>query len=151
MTKPAFTHKGYHGTAEVSTEDDCLHGKVLFIDDLITFEGDSPRGLKQAFIDAVDRYIAYCEKTGKPANKPYSGTFNVRLGSDLHRDSCIAASESEQSLNEFVRDCIITCLTKRQFVVQVQENHHHYYSDNYDEEPTPSWSQKNLPPESRAH
>ncbi|MYM96950.1 type II toxin-antitoxin system HicB family antitoxin [Duganella vulcania] len=116
MTKPTFSHKGYHGTGEISTEDNCLHGKVLFIDDLITYEGENPGELKQAFIDAVDRYIDYCERTGKPANRPYSGSFNVRVGSDVHRDACLAASESEQSLNEFVRDCIVTCLTQRQSV-----------------------------------
>ncbi len=41
--------------------------------------------LKANFQAAVDRYLAFCEKTGKAANKPYIGTFNVRVGSDLRR------------------------------------------------------------------
>jgi predicted HicB family RNase H-like nuclease len=122
MTKPLLSHLGFHGTAEVSYEDDCLHGKVLFIDDLITYEGGTPAGLKAAFIDAVDRYLAYCERTGKPANKPYSGTFNIRTGPEIHREACKVAAESEQSLNDFVRDCIVTCLTRRQFVERTDES-----------------------------
>lgn len=120
MTKPLLSHLGFHGTAEVSYEDDCLHGKVLFIDDLITYEGGTPAELKAAFVDAVDRYLAYCERTGKPANKPYSGTFNIRTGPEIHREACKVAAQNEQSLNDFVRDCIVTCLTKRQFVVGLE-------------------------------
>lgn len=152
MTKTLLTHKGFQGTSEVSYEDDCLHGKVLFIDDLITYEGQTPSELRTEFAHAVDRYLAYCERTGKSANKPYSGTFNVRTGPEIHREACKAAAENEQSLNDFVRDCITTCLTKRQFVVELKETHHHYHQENYDEDiSTSSWSPKPQAPESRAH
>jgi predicted HicB family RNase H-like nuclease len=118
MIKPLLSHRGFHGTAEVSYEDDCLHGKVLFIDDLVTYEGGTPAELKTAFVDAVDRYLAYCERTGKPANKPYSGTFNVRTGSEIHREACKVAAENEQSLNDFVRDCIVSCITSVRTTVE---------------------------------
>jgi predicted HicB family RNase H-like nuclease len=151
MSKCALTHAGFTGTSEVSFEDDCLHGKVMFIDDLITYEGASPAELRGAFVAAVERYLAYCAKTGKPANKPYSGTFNVRTGSEIHRNACKAAAESEQSLNDFVKDCIVTCLERRQFVVEQKETHHHYYKETYDEETVETWSQRNQQPENRPH
>ena len=81
-----LTYKGYTGTIEASIEDNCLHGQILLIDDIITYEGTTVENNKAAFEEAVNRYLAYCEKTGKPANKPYSGTFNVRgksVGSGL--------------------------------------------------------------------
>lgn len=151
MTKPVLSHAGFSGTSEVSHEDNCLHGKVLFIDDLITYEGDTPSELKAAFMSAVDRYLAYCERTGKPANRPYSGTFNVRTGSDIHRDACKVAAENEQSLNDFVRDCIVTCLQKRQFVVELKETHHHYHQESYDEDTVQPWSQRNQQPAEQRH
>lgn len=98
-----LNYKGYSGSIECSIEDDCLHGKVLFIEDIVTYEGDTPSALKTAFEGAIDRYLAYCEKTGKPANKAYSGGFNVRISPDLHRQVAIAASKSGVTLNECVK------------------------------------------------
>lgn len=100
MSKVEMKHKGFTGSYEISFEDDCLHGRVLFIDDLISYEGSTPAELKQAFIDAVDRYVDHCEKTGKPPNKPYSGTFNVRVGPELHRIAARCAQRRGMTLNE---------------------------------------------------
>lgn len=100
MGKFEMKHKGFTGSYEISFEDDCLHGRVLFIDDLISYEGSTPAELKQAFIDAVDRYVDHCEKTGKPPNKPYSGTFNVRVGPELHRIAVRCAQRRGMTLNE---------------------------------------------------
>ena len=100
MSKVEMKHKGFTGSYEISFEDDCLHGRVLFIDDLISYEGSTPAELKQAFMNAVDRYVDYCEKTGKPPNKPYSGTFNVRVGPELHRIAVRCAQQRGMTLNE---------------------------------------------------
>ena len=58
--------------------------------------------IKIAFQNATDRYIAYCLKTGKPANKPYSGTFNVRIGSSRHRALAQQAHKEKTSINDVV-------------------------------------------------
>lgn len=109
MSKDLLTHKGFNGSVEASVEDECLHGRILFIDDVITYEGESVPEIKEAFKGAVDRYLDYCDRTGKPANKPYSGSFNVRTGPELHREAVIAATKSGITLNEFVCDAIRTC------------------------------------------
>jgi predicted HicB family RNase H-like nuclease len=102
MSASELVYKGYTGSIEVSLEDSCLHGRVLFIDDLITYEGNTVGEIKTAFENATDRYISYCERTGKPANKPYSGTFNVRVGADRHRALALLAFRSKTSINEVV-------------------------------------------------
>ncbi len=101
-----LSHKGYSGSIEVSFEDNCLHGRVLFIDDIITYEGETAVDLALAFNDAVDRYIIYCKETSKPANKPYSGTFNVRVGEVLHRKAVQNAYSRNITLNDFVAKAI---------------------------------------------
>ena len=106
MNNQTFSYKGYTGSIEVSIEDDCLHGEILFIDDIITYEGTGVEELRTSFTEAVDRYISYCEETGKPANKPYSGTFNVRIGEELHRKAAKKAYLEGKKLNEFVTQCI---------------------------------------------
>jgi predicted HicB family RNase H-like nuclease len=100
MSKADMKHKGFTGSYDISFDDDCLHGRVLFIDDLISYEGSTPAELRQAFIAAVNRYIDHCEKTGKAPNKPYSGTFNVRVGPELHRSAARCAQRRGMTLNE---------------------------------------------------
>lgn len=104
--KNLLNYKGYSGSIECSIEDDCLHGKVLFIEDIVTYEGDTPSALKTAFEGAIDRYLAYCEKTGNPANKAYSGGFNVRVSPELHRQIAMAASRDGVTLNESIKRAI---------------------------------------------
>ena len=65
-----LSYKGYTGTIDASVEDNCLHGRILFIDDVIAYEGTAVDDIKLSFEKAVDRYLAYCEETGKPANVP---------------------------------------------------------------------------------
>lgn len=97
-----FSYAGYSGSCEASIEDDCLHGRILFIDDLVTYEGNTIPELKASFEAAVDRYVAYCAQTGKPANKPYSGNFNVRVNPDIHKAAAQCAQRDGVSLNQFV-------------------------------------------------
>ena len=46
-------YKGYHGSTEYSLEDDCLFGKLLGVNDVITYEGNSVKEIKAAFKDSV--------------------------------------------------------------------------------------------------
>ena len=97
-----FSYAGYSGSCETSIEDGCLHGRILFIDDLVTYEGNTIPELKTSFEAAVDRYVAYCAQTGKPANKPYSGNFNVRVNPDIHKAAAQRAQRDGVSLNQFI-------------------------------------------------
>lgn len=95
-------YKDYVGSIDVSVEDRCFHGRVLFVDDIITYEGNNYDEIESAFKNAVDQYVEYCEKTGKPANKPYSGSFNIRVGQIRHKGLAIKAHKTGISINEVV-------------------------------------------------
>lgn len=97
-----LTHKGYTGSIEVSLEDDCLHGRVLFVNDLITYEGPTPAGLEKTFKKAVDRYLEHCRTIGKKPDKACSGNLNVRLGPDLHRKAATKAVQEGRTLNDLI-------------------------------------------------
>lgn len=125
MALPELTHNGYVGSIEVSVEDACLHGRILFIDDLVTYEGETVHEIRAAFQDAVDRYLAHCERVGKPANKPYSGTFNVRIGSELHSKAAKVAHMKKIKLNEFVKQAIKAAIDMDGVVT-----HHHQHDVN---------------------
>lgn len=101
-----LSYKGFTGSIEPSVEDDCLFGEILFINDHIVYEGQTVSEITQAFQQAVDLYLDYCARNNKEPSKPYSGTFNVRPGPDLHRSAAQKAHKLGISLNEYVSNCI---------------------------------------------
>lgn len=119
-----LTYKGYTGTIEASIEDGCLHGQLLFITDIITYEGDTVDEIKASFEEAVGHYLTYCKETRKPANKPYSGTFNVRVGQELHRKAVEVAYHQGITLNDFVVQSIKSSIVQNG-IIKLEHTHHH--------------------------
>jgi predicted HicB family RNase H-like nuclease len=115
-------HKGYAGSVEVSLEDNCLHGRVQFVNDLITYEGATPDELATAFRDAVDSYLAHCSAIGKQPEKACSGTFNVRLGPELHRKAAIRAVQEGRTLNDFIVRCVEAAVSPAEPTVVVHQH-----------------------------
>ena len=54
----------------------------------------------QEFVAAVDQYIDYCANTERAPNKPYSGTYNVRVSQELYRKAAQCAQRQGITLNE---------------------------------------------------
>ncbi len=99
-------YKGYHGSTEYSLEDDCLHGRLLGISDIISYEGNSVKEIKAAFKEAVDDYIETCRKIGKPAQKPYSGKVMFRIDPKTHAKAALAAQMKGISLNQWAEEVL---------------------------------------------
>ena len=99
-------HKGFWGSCEVSFEDGILHGKIECINDLVTYEAATPTELKDAFHEAVDDYLDTCEMLGKEPDKTMSGSFNIRVGSNLHKKLFLKAKERNVSLNDVVKSLL---------------------------------------------
>jgi len=99
-------YKGFYGSVEVSVEDGCLFGKLEFIEPLVNYQGETVQEIEAAFHQAVDEYLATCQEMGVEPQKPYRGTFNVRIGRDLHRAAAIAAKQRNINLNELVKHAI---------------------------------------------
>ena len=95
-------HKGYEGTVEYSEEDQILHGEIIGINDMVTYEGASVAELMQNFSYAVDGYLQVCETTGKNPDKPYKGSFSVRMTAAIHRKASMEAAKQGISLNKFI-------------------------------------------------
>jgi predicted HicB family RNase H-like nuclease len=99
-------YKGFFGSVEYSDEDEVFHGRLEFIRDLVTYEGTDAKGLKQAFRDAVDDYLALCAEEGRKPDVPLKGSFNVRPGRELHRRAMIFARRKGLNLNTVVSDAL---------------------------------------------
>jgi predicted HicB family RNase H-like nuclease len=95
-------YKGYEAVVEFDAEAEILHGEVINIRDVITFQGNSVSELKQAFHDSVDDYLDFCKERGEEPDKPFSGKFMVRISPELHKKIAIKAKKEGQSLNSLV-------------------------------------------------
>ncbi|WP_119080943.1 type II toxin-antitoxin system HicB family antitoxin [Chitinophaga alhagiae] len=106
-------YKDYRASVHYSAEDDVFFGKVLGIDDLVSFEGSSVRELKKSFREAVEDYIETCRQLGKEPGKTYKGSFNVRIPTDLHKEAALFAAVNNISLNDFVKKAIDFALSHK--------------------------------------
>ncbi|KQN33374.1 DNA repair protein [Pedobacter sp. Leaf41] len=89
-----------------NSEDEVFFGKVIGINDLITFEGSSVSELKNGFFEAVDDYLETCKELGKSPDKTYKGVFNLRISSSLHKQVALSASQYKMTLNDFVKTAL---------------------------------------------
>jgi predicted HicB family RNase H-like nuclease len=101
-----MTYKGYIGTVAYSEDDDLFFGKIEGINALINFEGESVKQLKEAFHEAVDDYLAYCEENGIKPHKSYSGSLNVRISPETHSRIALLASQAGVSINAFIKETL---------------------------------------------
>lgn len=65
-----MTYKGYIGHVTYDDEAKLLHGEVINIRDVVTFQGQSVDELEQAFHDSVDDYLEMCVERGEAPDKP---------------------------------------------------------------------------------
>ena len=104
--KDILKYKDFIGSVHFSTNDEVFHGKLIGIDDLVTFEGSSVVELKNSFEEAVEDYLELCRNVNKSPNKSYKGTFNVRIKPVLHKQAARRSMELGVSLNQFVEHAI---------------------------------------------
>lgn len=65
----SMTYNGYTARMEFDADDKIIVGRVIDIDDIITFHGESVAEFESAFKTAVDGYIQACEQLGQAAEK----------------------------------------------------------------------------------
>lgn len=95
-------YRSFDGSAEIDMERKECHGKILYIDDVVTYRAKDPNGLQVEFELAVDDYIETCKAIGKEPQKPFRGLFNVRVSPELHRVAIGRAAIDGVTLNTIV-------------------------------------------------
>jgi predicted HicB family RNase H-like nuclease len=97
-------YNGYVGRVEYDDDAGVFHGEVVNTRDVITFEATTVAGLRKAFRESVDDYLAFCADRGEEPEKPFSGQFVTRVSPQLHRRINLAAARSGKSLNAWVAE-----------------------------------------------
>jgi predicted HicB family RNase H-like nuclease len=104
--KDMMKYKEYYGSVHYSDEDRVFYGKIEFLRALVSFEGTDVKSLRQAFEEAVDDYLDSCKEQSKEPEKPFKGTFNVRIGPELHQRVAVAAAQRGVSLNGYIAEVL---------------------------------------------
>ena len=63
--KNVMTYNGYTGTVEYSEDDGILFGRLVGINDIVSYEGESVKELREAFQASVDDYLEHCKNIGE--------------------------------------------------------------------------------------
>lgn len=106
-----MTYKGYSARIEYDDDDRIFFGKLAGIRDGVSFHADNVDDLRSAFHEAVDDYLAMCEKLGQEPNKPFSGKMMFRVSPEVHRKAALAAELAGQSLNQWAEEALSKAAT----------------------------------------
>jgi predicted HicB family RNase H-like nuclease len=101
-----MTYQGYTARIEFDERDGIFWGKVLGINDSITFEGETVAQLTQDFHNAIDFYLADCAAIGKDPQKPASGKLMLRVPPELHAAALVKAQAVGKSLNQWAIEAL---------------------------------------------
>lgn len=103
-----FTHKGYKAAITIDSEAEVICGRILEINDVITFEGKTVKEAKQEFVKSVDIYLEFCRQEKIEPEKPFSGRLPFRTNPEVHRMIYRAAIQAEKSINSWMEDALKT-------------------------------------------
>ena len=101
-----LSYRGYSARVDFDGEDGLLVGKIVGIEDGVTFHAENVVELEAAFKDAVEDYLETCTKVGKTPEVSYSGRLTINLDPDLHRQAAKAAEKAGLDLTQWTRTAV---------------------------------------------
>ena len=105
--KNILQYKGYAGNVQFDPDDMIVYGRVMGMKKAhIAYEGKTVDDLVKDFRDAIDDYLNMCADDGIEPEKPFKGTFNLRLDPELHKRLVSNAMSEGKTLNTFVKDVL---------------------------------------------
>ena len=97
----SMSYKGYTASMIFDSEDKVIVGRVLDIDDIIAFHGESVAEFESNFHTTLDDYLAATKALGSVPEKPASGKVMLRIAPQVHAAALKAAARSGTSLNKW--------------------------------------------------
>jgi len=99
-----LNYNGFTAKVEFSADDNAFFGRILGVDEIVTFHAETVEELKSSMKESVDFYIEVCERKGKTIKKNYSGKLLFRLPTELHARIAETAAKRGKSINEFGKE-----------------------------------------------
>ncbi len=105
-----LSYKGFSARIEFSADDNVFFGRIIGIDDIVTFHAETVGELNSEMKETVDFYLEVCKKKGKPVKKTFNGKVLFRFPSELHASIALAAAKHGKSINEFGKEVFQSAL-----------------------------------------
>ena len=97
-------YKGYIGHITYNSQTKQLHGEVIGLKDIVTFQGTNVEELEIEFKNSIDDYLELCKKRNEKPEKKFSGNLRIRIAPDLHAKLAHEAFLDKKSLNTLIID-----------------------------------------------
>ena len=101
-----MAYKGYTADMVFDAEDKVIVGRVLGIDDIISFHGESVAEFESRFHAAIEAYLAASRELGAAPEKPASGKLMLRIAPEVHAAALNAAARNGTSLNKWAESAL---------------------------------------------
>ena len=105
-------YRGYTARVEFDEDEGVLHGRVLGIRHVVTFEASSVNELEEEFHHSVDEYLLLCGERGIQPDREVSGDLVVRIDPDLQRRVTLAASGRQMSIDAWAEEALRTAVER---------------------------------------
>ena len=102
----AMTYKGFTASMIFDAEDKIIVGRVLDVDDIIAFHGESVSDFEANFHTVIDGYVSASEALNTQAEKLASGKVMLRIAPEVHSAALKAAARSGTSLNKWAEKAL---------------------------------------------
>lgn len=114
--KNMMTYKGFVAHIEFDERDNIFVGKVIGIDDSITFHAETIKELRSAFRFAINHYLADCKASGRKPFKQPLAKIMLRVSPDTHAKALALAKANGKSLNQWATEIINKAIDSCQVV-----------------------------------
>ncbi len=104
MMNNTLTYKEFTARIEFDGDDGIFYGRILGIDDIIGFHGETVEELKKSMKEMIDFYLETCRQKGEKPKKNYSGKVLFRLPGELHARIAETAAAKGKSINEWGKE-----------------------------------------------
>lgn len=101
-------YKGYIGQVTYDDEAKLLHGEVLGLQAVITFQATNVKDIEKEFHESVDEYLDWCKERGIKPEKAFSGNIRIRLDKKLHAELAKEAALQRISLNTLIVERLVS-------------------------------------------
>ena len=98
--------EGYKAKIEYDPDLDQFRGEILGLNGSADFYGKTPASLRKEFKNSLKIFLEVCEEKGINPTKDYSGKFNLRIPSRLHREIAARATAEDKSINQWVSEVL---------------------------------------------
>jgi len=99
-------YKNFLGKVTYDDDAKILHGEVIGLNDVITFQAKDTNTIEKEFKASINDYLAFCKEEGREPQKSVSGETRIRMGEERHLLVSKVSQAKDISMNDWLNEAI---------------------------------------------